>query len=273
MMWSLEGKSAVCLAGSQGLGLGIATEMVSAGARTILVSRNPANLERASARIAEILKGEGPRPGVAKWHPPETLSADLRDAEAAAVIMEQAAERLGGIDILINNIGGPPPGTFAELPPESWEKGYDLLVGTYVRQFREALPWLRKSESPRVLTVTSISARQPIAGLLISNTFRAGLVGLTKSLAQEYGPEGILINNLAPGMFDTERLVELDQATAKRQGLRVEEVRRQRVGRIPLGRLADPRELGRVAAFLASPANSYITGQTLLVDGGLYGGL
>src|SRR5690606_13588741 len=132
---------------------------------------------------------------------------------------------------------------------------------------------LRQSPAPRVLVVTSSTARQPIPGLLLSNTFRAGVVGLVKSLAQEYGPEGILVNNLAPGMFATERLRELDAIAARDSGRSEEEVQRERIRQIPIGRYGDPRELGRAAVFLASSANSMITGQTILVDGGLYRGL
>lgn len=273
MVWSLEDRAAICLAASQGLGLGIATEMVRAGARTLLVSRSEEKLAAAAREIGRVLSDEGPYPGVSVWHPPELEPCDLRTGKSAALVTEEALRRFGRIDILVNNIGGPRPGRFEQLSAEDWLDGYNQLVRAYVDQFQATLPWLKKSGAGRVLTVTSISSRQPIPGLVLSNTFRAGLVGLTKTLAQEYAADGILINNLAPGMFDTDRLRELDEVDARDRGLSIEVIRAERLRQIPLGRYGDPRELGRVAVFLASPANTMITGQTLLVDGGLYKGL
>ena len=270
---NLRGKRAVCLAASQGLGLGIATEFTLAGARTLLVSRTESKLESARDQIAAIAAAEGPSFPGNEVPLPEILVADLEDENAPGRIVETAVERLGGIDILVSNIGGPPPGRFRDTDDAAWENGYDQLVRAYVRMFRAVLPELEKSHSPRVLAVTSVSSRQPIPGLILSNTFRAGLVGLTKTLAQEFASQGILINNLAPGMFDTGRLIELDEAAAEDRGMSIEDVRAERKAQIPIGRYGDPRELGRVATFLASPANSMITGQTILVDGGLYRGL
>ena len=269
----LREKRAICLAASQGLGLGIATELALAGARTLLVSRSPAKLETARNRIAAIAAEEGPSFPGNNVPLPEILAADLEDDGAPDAIVNAAVTRLGGIDILVSNIGGPPPGRFGDIDDAAWQNGYDQLIRAYVRMFRSALPELEKSDAPRVLAVTSVSSRQPIAGLVLSNTFRAGIVGLTKTLAQEYAARGILINNIAPGMFDTNRLVELDEATARDRGISLDEARAERKAQIPIGRYGDPRELGRVAAFLASPANSMITGQTILVDGGLYRGL
>lgn len=270
---NLQGKRAVCLAASKGLGLGIATEFALAGAGTLLVSRDHSRLVAARDRITALAEEEGPSHPGNDVVPSEIFAVDLCADGAAEAVIRVALEKLGGIDILLVNIGGPSPGRFAVLDDLAWQDGYDQLVRNYVRMFRAALPCLEASPSPRVLVVTSISSRQPIPGLVLSNTFRAGLVGLTKTLAQEYAGKGILINNLAPGMFDTERLVELDEATARDRGVPVETVRAERLAQIPLGRYGDPRELGRVATFLASPANSMITGQTILVDGGLYRGL
>jgi 3-oxoacyl-[acyl-carrier protein] reductase len=273
MAWSLEGRAAVCLAASRGLGLGIAREMAAAGARTLLVSRSRGQLEAAAATIAEDHEKEGAYPGVTQWHAPEIMPADLLDEGAAAAVVDRAQELFNRLDILINNIGGPPAGLFNRHSMEAWEESYHRLFGSVVRQIKAAYPLLRESDAPRILTVTSVSAKQPIEGLILSNTFRPGLVGLAKTLAQEWGPEGILINNLGPGMFATERIAEVEEAAAGQRGVTREDVHRERVAAIPLGRMGDPRELGRAAVFLASPANSYITGQTLLVDGGYYKGL
>ncbi|MEZ4647481.1 MAG: SDR family oxidoreductase [Candidatus Eisenbacteria bacterium] len=270
---NLAGHRAVCLAASQGLGLGIATELALAGARTLLVSRSAEKLEAARARIAHVANEEGASFPGNTVPLPEVFAADLESETAPQEIFDEAVKRLGGVDILVSNIGGPPPGKFADMDDAAWQNGYDQLIRAYVRMFRAALPELEKSDCARVLAVTSVSSRQPIEGLVLSNTFRAGLVGLTKTLAQEYASKGILVNNLAPGMFDTDRLVELDQATARTKGIPIDEVRAQRKAQIPIGRYGDPRELGKVAAFLASPSNTMITGQTILVDGGLYKGL
>jgi 3-oxoacyl-[acyl-carrier protein] reductase len=210
---------------------------------------------------------------VGKTFRPELLPLDLMEEGAASRIVETAATRLGALDILVYNVGGPRPGRMEQLDPKDWVDGFDQLIRGFVEQFRAALPALRRSESPRVIVITSSSARQPIPGLLLSNTFRAGVVGLVKSLAQEYASEGILVNNIAPGMFDTARLQELDSVTARDRGITVGEAREERLRQIPIGRYGDPRELGRAAVFRASPANSMITGQTILVDGGLYRGL
>ncbi|MBU1701786.1 MAG: SDR family oxidoreductase [Candidatus Eisenbacteria bacterium] len=273
MPWSLEGRAAVCLAASKGLGLGIAREMAAAGARILLVSRRREPLESAAALIVKDLESGAAYPGVTVWHRPELIAADLMEEEAAPSIVAQAKKHFGRLDILVNNIGGPPAGLFHQHSMERWEESYHRLFGSVVRQIKAAHPLLQKSDAPRVLTVTSVAARQPIEGLVLSNTFRPGLVGLVKTLAQEWGPDGILINNLAPGMFATERIAEVEEATAKQRGISREAVRQERLASIPLGRFGDPRELGRVAVFLASPANSYITGQTILVDGGFYKGL
>lgn len=273
MVWSLEGRSVVCSAASRGLGLGIATEMARAGARTLLISRSRERLDEAADRIARILAEEGAYPGVSASHRPEILPLDLAEEGAAARIVETAAQRFGSLDVLVYNVGGPRPGRLEQLEEADWQDGYVQLIRGFVEQFRSALPLLRKSPAPRVLVVTSSTARQPIPGLLLSNTFRAGVVGLVKSLAHEYGPEGILVNNLAPGMFATERLRELDAIAARDTGRSEEEVQQERIRQIPIGRYGEPRELGRAAVFLASSANSMITGQTILVDGGLYRGL
>ena len=274
MLVSMKDRKAVCLASSQGLGFAIARELYLAGGQVLLVSRDAGKLAASAAALEEEGRAEGAASAAREdLVTPSTFAVDLREKGAAGQVAKAAEKELGGIDALVNNIGGPPPGLFEALDDSAWEDGYNQLVGAYARQFRAALPLLRKSSSPRVLTVTSVSARQPIPGLLLSNTFRAGLVGMTKTLAQEYAAEGILLNNLAPGMFDTDRLLELDRATAQRQNKELEVVRRERKAQIPLGRYGDPRELGRAALFLLSPMNTYITGQTILVDGGLYKGL
>lgn len=273
MNWTLEGRVAVCLASSQGLGFGIAQEMAAAGARTLVVSRSRDHVEKAIRSIAERLETEGPYPGVSRWHRPEGMTADLLDEASAREIMDRAGELFGRIDILVNNIGGPPTGRFAKLTTGQWEAAFRRLHLTVIRQLHAALPWLQKSDAPRVLTVASVSARQPISGLTLSNTYRPGLVGLAKTLAQEWGAEGILINNLAPGMFETDRVGEVEEAQAEARGVDRSVIHEERVREIPLGRFGSPEELGRVAVFLASPANTYVTGQTILVDGGLYRGL
>jgi 3-oxoacyl-[acyl-carrier protein] reductase len=196
------------------------------------------------------------------------LVADVTKPDEAERAVGQTAERFDGLHILVPNSGGPPAGTFESLTPEQWQAGLDSTLYCAVRMIRAGLPYMKQANWGRIVVITSTSARQPIPGLLLSNTFRAGILGLLKTLSQEFAQYGITCNNVAPGSYDTDRLKHLHQRQADMQGIPFADARKQAEAKIPAGRLGDPQELANAVVFLASEAASYITGQTLLVDGG-----
>ncbi|MEJ7841394.1 MAG: SDR family oxidoreductase [Rubrobacter sp.] len=254
----LGGKAALVTAASKGLGRAIATELAREGARVVISSRDEASLARTASEIKEETGAEvGYR------------AADLANAADIEALVAHATERLGGIDVLVNNTGGPPPGNFADLDDEAWDLAFRQIILSLVRCVRGVIPSMRERGGGRIVNVASSSVKQPIDNLLLSNTFRAGLAGLAKSLSLELAPDGILVNTLGPGRILTGRTESVDAGQAEARGVSVEEIREQFATRIPLGRYGTPEEFARVAAFLASPANSYVTGQAILVDGGM----
>lgn len=254
----LEGKAALVLAASKGLGRAIATELAAEGTRVMISSRDEETLARTAAEIHEQTGAE------VRHHP-----ADLTKAEDIQALVRDTVESFGGIDILVTNTGGPPAGTFDDFGDEDWGTAFDLILLSLIRAVREVLPHMRARGGGRIVCVASSSIKQPIEGLILSNTFRAGLAGLTKTLSAELAPDGILINTVGPGRILTERSAGFDAVRAEKLAVPVEEVRAEAEAKIPLGRYGDPEEFAKVAVFLASPANSYTTGQAILVDGGM----
>ena len=235
---------------SRGLGAAIARALAADGARLALVARGSDALSASAAAMAG-----------------EAIGVDLSEPDGPARAVRAATEALGRLDGLLVNSGGPPSGTFEELDDAAWSKAIAGTLMSSIRLIREALPHLREGRDPSILVILSSSAREPIPGLVTSNVLRPGLAGLVKSLASEIAP--IRINGLAPGRFDTDRVREIDEARAAKDGTTVEAAKAATIARIPLGRYGDPDELGRVAAFLLSPAASYMTGVILPVDGGM----
>ena len=174
---------------------------------------------------------------------------------------------LGGLDLLLVTSGGPPLGRFEDLTEQEWQRAIDGTLWSTIRLIREALPHLRASDRPAILVILSSSVREPIPGVTTSNTLRPGLAGLVKSLVAEIAP--IRINGIAPGRVATNRIAEMDEARAKTSGRDIEDVRRETIARIPLGRYGEPEEVGRVGAFLLSPAASYVSGAIVPIDGGM----
>lgn len=258
----LNDKIAVVAASSRGLGRAIATALGREGARLVMCSRTRDALETAADTICHTTGAEV-----------HTVVADLATADGPRRVVEIATSELGGVDILVTNTGGPAVGTFAELEETEWQRAFELLLLSAVRLIRAALPAMRARGGGRVINVTSIAVKEPIPGLLLSNSLRAAVVGLAKTLAAELAPSGILVNNVCPGRIATDRLLELDQARAEREGLSVEQVRQETQRRIPVGRYGQPEELAALVTFLASSRASYITGTTILCDGGLFSGL
>jgi 3-oxoacyl-[acyl-carrier protein] reductase len=236
--------------GSRGLGAAIARALAADGARVAVAARDRRALTESVQQI-------GGTP----------IAVDLSTPDGPATAVREAVATLGGLDGLVVNSGGPPPGTFAALDEATWERAIAGTLLSSIRLIREALPHLRDGRDPAIAVVLSSSVREPIPGLVTSNVLRPGLVGLIKSLVGEIAP--IRINAVAPGRFDTERVRSLDAIKARESGTSLEAIQEQTRARIPLGRYGDPDELGRVVAFLLSPAASYLNGVILAVDGGM----
>ena len=254
----LTGRVALVTAASKGLGRATATRLAAEGARVMVSSRGAEQLARTAAEIADETGAQ------VEWCP-----ADVSDAADLDRLLRETRERLGGVDVLVNNAGGPRPGGFDALDDAAWQEAFELNLLSTVRLFRGVLPHMRAQGWGRIVTVASSSIRQPIDDLTLSNTFRVGLLGLGKSVALEVAGDGVLVNTLGPGRIATDRVATLDAGRAERAGRPVEEVRAQHEAGIPVGRYGTAEEFANVAAFLASGANTYVTGQHLLVDGGM----
>lgn len=258
----LAGRAAIVTAASRGLGRACAMRLALEGADVAICARD----EAALMRTAEEIRNASGREVLA-------VRADVSQAGDIRALVDAAAQRFGRIDALICNAGGPPSGAFLDMTDEHWEAAVQLNLMSVIRLIRETVPHMRRAGGGRIVNISSVAIKQPIPGLVLSNTLRAGLHGLVKTLANELAPAGILVNTLCPGRFETERIADLDRASAEREGIPVEEVRRRSESSIPLGRSGDPEEFARYAAFLVSPANSYMTGQAMVVDGGQWRGV
>ncbi len=196
------------------------------------------------------------------------IAGDLIRRDTISAVIEQAAEKLGGLDVLVTNAGGPRAGKFDDLVLDDWDTAYHLLLSSTVQMIKTALPYLRQSDRAAILTITSLTVKQPAQNLLLSNTYRAGIAGLVKTLANELGSEGIRVNAILPGWTATARTDQLLEFRAKSNNLTLEEERATRTASIPLKRMGTPEEFGNVAAFLCSPAAGFIHGAMIPVDGG-----
>ena len=257
----LKDKRALVTGSSRGLGYATALALAKEGCKVAINGRDEGKIKV----MAEKLQKETGTQVIG-------LAGDVSLPEVPEKLIVQTVEAFGGLDILITNAGGPPPGSIDSLDEAAWQKGVDLSLMAHVRLIRAALPHLRKSSAASILTVTSMSVKQPIANLLLSNSVRAGTVGLTKSLALDLGHEGIRVNSILPGWTEPHRVTELMTARATANSSTVEEETRKQSEQSPLGRLGQPEEFANAAAFLVSPAASFITGVMLNVDGGMYKG-
>ena len=257
MDFGLTGKTALVAAASKGLGYACALGLAREGASVAICARTENDIKQAAERIAAET-GANVLP----------LIADVTKADDLRRVVAETVEKFGSLHIAIPNSGGPPAGTFETLDEEKWRSAIDSTLFGTTRLIEAALPHLKAAGWGRIVVITSTSVRQPIAGLLLSNTLRAGIVGLCKTLSQEFAPLGITVNNVAPGSYDTDRLKHLHQRSADAAGISFDEARKLAEQKIPLGRLGRPEELANAVVFLASEAASYVTGQTWTVDGG-----
>jgi 3-oxoacyl-[acyl-carrier protein] reductase len=262
MNLGLKGKVALVAASSRGLGRAIAAELGAEGASLILCSRNEEAVQRAAREIADETKAEV-----------LALQADVSKREDIDRLAKAGIERFGHIDILVTNAGGPPAGPFESIEPAMWDTAYRLTLQSAVELARCVLPEMKRRKWGRILNVTSITVKQPVESLMLSNSLRAAVTGFARTLANEVAPFGVTVNNLLPGYTRTDRVVELAESTSRREGIPVDSVLARIEQQIPMGRMGEPREFAALAAFLASERASYITGQSIAVDGGWIRGL
>jgi len=251
------GKVAVVCGASVGMGKAAALSLAREGAKVALCARNPGNLEATARQIQQAS-------GAEVFFQP----ADVTDEKAVERFLAETEHRLGPPDILVNNAGGPPPGNFQDTPVEAWETAHRLTLLSAVAFCRSLVPGMKQRRWGRIVTITSLTVKQPSETLILSNTYRAGLTAFMKTLAGEVAAYGVTVNCVCPGYTDTERLNELGEALAAKRGITTAQVRQEWEKSIPAGRLARPEEIADLIAFLASDRAGYLTGASILVDGG-----
>jgi 3-oxoacyl-[acyl-carrier protein] reductase len=262
MNMGLRDRVALVAASSQGIGRATAEAFAAEGCGVAMCARNPQTLQAAAEKIR-------------KQFEVEVLAEafDVTDSAAVSRFVANVGERFGGIDICVTNAGGPPAKGFLAASLDDWQRALNANFLSTVYFAREAIPYMQKKKWGRIITLTSISTKQPVTDLVLSNAVRAAVVGLVKSLANEFGKDGILVNNVGPGFTATDRLRELAAARASASGNKEKEIFDGWAADAPLKRLGEPREVAETIVWLASERASYITGQTILVDGGMYKGL
>lgn len=262
MNLELEGKAALVAASSKGMGRAIAQGLAAEGARVAICAREEKALQEAAEAIRTSTGGQV-----------LAMPADVTRPEDLGKLVSQTVAAFGTVHILVNNAGGPPPGLFDELTDDHWQGAFALNLLSTIRLTREVLPYMRQQRWGRIINLTSISVKQPIEGLILSNAIRTGVIGLAKTLSWELGRDNITVNNVCPGRILTERLRSVTAQRATREGKTLEEALQAGLRDIPLHRYGQPEELANLVVFLASERASYITGTTIQVDGGLVRGL
>ena len=253
----IRGKVALVAASSKGLGRAVAEELAAEGAHLVICARGKETLEQTAESIRQTT-------GVRVV----AVAADVSNPADAARVAKAAFEELGRVDILVTNSGGPPSGPFENLTAEMWDTATRVLLESAVELTRAVLPGMKERRWGRILNVTSIAAKQPIEGLMLSNSLRAAVIGFARTLANEVAPFNVTVNNLLPGYTRTDRVQELARAAGSKAGGSNADIVSRWEKEIPMGRLGEPREFAALAAFLASERASYITGSSIAVDGG-----
>jgi 3-oxoacyl-[acyl-carrier protein] reductase len=252
----LQGKVAFVAGASKGLGRACALGFAREGARVAMCSRNQAAIEAAAQEVARETGAEV-----------VGIAGDVSQAEICGRVIQQTVDRFGRLDVLVNNAGGPPPGTAVGMTDEQWATAFATNLMSAVRLTRAAVPHMKQAGAGRIINITSSGVRTVLPGLVLSNSIRAGVINFAKTLAVELAPDNILVNSIAPGRIATDRTAELDAVTAKNQGITIEEAAARQVANIPLGRYGEPEELANMVVFLGSARASFVSGQTILVDG------
>ncbi|MBZ5686220.1 MAG: SDR family oxidoreductase [Acidobacteriia bacterium] len=258
----IKGRVALVAASSQGIGLATAEAFAAEGCRVAMCARNDRTLQAAAEKIR-------------RQHSAEVYAEafDVTDPAAVSRFVAAVASKFGSVDICVTNAGGPPAKGFLTALLEDWKKAIDANFLSSVYFAHEVIPHMQRKKWGRIITITSITTKQPVTDLVLSNAVRAAVVGLVKSLANEFGKDGILVNNVGPGFTATDRLKELAKARAATTGKSEQEFLDAWAADAPVKRLGDPREVAETIVWLASERASYVTGQTVLVDGGMYKGL
>lgn len=254
----LKEKVVVVMASSKGLGKASALEFAKEGAFVIISSRSQESVDATADELRTASGNEHVH----------AYACDMSKAEDIQQLFHKVSEQFGRIDVLVNNTGGPKAGGFDNMSDDDWYAAFDQNLLSYIRTCREVLPYMKEQQFGRIINISSSSTKEVIDGLILSNTMRAGMVGFAKTLAREVAGDNIMVNTVGPGKISTGRIAELNEAAAQRQGITADEVLKNTEAQIPTGRLGEPAEFARTVVFLASAANSYVTGQSIVVDGG-----
>jgi len=254
----LSGKVAIVAGSSKGMGKATAMGLAAEGARVTMLARTGTDLERAAKEVRETCHA-----GVL------AIPGDVTSYDDVRRVVRDTVARWGTVNILVNNAGGPTPGMFDEMDDAKWQSAFELNLLSTVRLVREVLPHMRKAGGGVIINLQSTSVKMPIDTLILSNSIRPGVIGLAKSLSRELAKDRIRVNNVLPGIIMTDRQREMLTVWSQKQGKSFDEMKRQREGEIPLGRMGDPEEVANMIVFLASDRARYVTGVTVQVDGGL----
>ncbi len=258
MELGLTNKIAVVGASSKGLGKAIALGLAYEGARVTICARDNQVLEQTADEIREKTETEV-----------LVIPTDVSQPDQVEVLIARTISHFGGIDILVNNAGGPRAGRFDDLSAEDYRDAVNLNLMSTINMSRAVVPWMRKRGGGRIINLTSVSVKQPVDGLMLSNMARTGVIGFAKTLATELAPDKILVNNVCPGIIFTDRIKQLASVRAEESGITYDQALENMTANIPLGRIGDPEEFANLVVFLASEKSSYITGATIQVDGGM----